>query len=194
MFTQPDSAIELPSGSSTLFIHPVLACQVESVARFTDTLSPASVRSVLYRDQALRLLSRLRAASTGMAGEGNKMEAEAKEGNNQALDPEVKSTKKAPTGARARSIKTPLQKEALEAAYLSKSRRLFSSIKQTQWPSLFRLLCLELQLSFHVAVNQFPAEEVRKALGDRIQLTENQVQVSPLRVASQPLPCCMHMP
>ena len=28
------------------------------------------------------------------------------------------------------------------------------------------------------AVNQFPAEEVRRALGDRIQLTENQVQVS----------------
>ena len=28
--------------------------------------------------------------------------------------------KKAPTGARARSIKTPLQREALEAAYLSK--------------------------------------------------------------------------
>ena len=27
------------------------------------------------------------------------------------------------------------------------------------------------------AVNQFPAEEVRRALGDRIQLTENQVQV-----------------
>ena len=29
-----------------------------------------------------------------------------------------------------------------------------------------------------LAVNQFPAEEVRRALGDRIQLTENQVQVS----------------
>lgn len=28
------------------------------------------------------------------------------------------------------------------------------------------------------AVSQFPAEEARKALGDRIQLTENQVQVT----------------
>ena len=33
------------------------------------------------------------------------------------------------------------------------------------------------QLLFLCAVNQFPAEEVRRALGDRIQLTENQVQV-----------------
>lgn len=40
------------------------------------------------------------------------------EGHLQGSDQEVKG-KKAPTGARARSIKTPLQREALEAAYLS---------------------------------------------------------------------------
>ena len=36
---------------------------------------------------------------------------------------------------------------------------------------------LHLRAACLDAVNQFPAEEVRRALGDRIQLTENQVQV-----------------
>ena len=40
------------------------------------------------------------------------------EGNLPTSDQDVKG-KKAPSGARARSIKTPLQREALEAAYLS---------------------------------------------------------------------------
>lgn len=40
-----------------------------------------------------------------------------------------------------------------------------------------------LNMCLLLSVNQFPAEEVRRALGDRIQLTENQVQVmAPVRV------------
>ena len=38
--------------------------------------------------------------------------------------------KKAPTGARARSIKTPLQREALEAAYLSKFAAVLHLLQQ----------------------------------------------------------------
>ncbi|KAL0041481.1 hypothetical protein WJX79_004991 [Trebouxia sp. C0005] len=80
---------------------------------------------------------------SGMAPEGDQIEQTPGEIHNHGPELDLKS-KKAPTGARARSIKTPLQREALEAAFL---------------------------------INQFPAEEVRRALGDRIQLTENQVQV-----------------
>lgn len=80
---------------------------------------------------------------SGMAPDGDQIEQTPGEVHNHVPELDLKS-KKAPTGARARSIKTPLQREALEAAFL---------------------------------INQFPAEEVRRALGDRIQLTENQVQV-----------------
>ena len=37
---------------------------------------------------------------------------------------------------------------------------------------------LDVDCMITFAVNQFPAEEARRALGDRIQLTENQVQVA----------------
>ncbi|KAK9797439.1 hypothetical protein WJX73_004705 [Symbiochloris irregularis] len=52
--------------------------------------------------------------------------------------------KRNPASGKPRAIKTPIQKEALEAAF---------------------------------KIHQFPSEEVRKALGARIELTEQQVQV-----------------
>ena len=53
-----------------------------------------------------------------MQAETDQVEAPAQAAN--GLAPECDSkNKKASTGARARSIKTPLQREALEAAYLS---------------------------------------------------------------------------
>ncbi len=55
-----------------------------------------------------------------MSVEGHQTEATPAEASSQPPELELKS-KKAPTGARARSIKTPLQREALEAAYLSES-------------------------------------------------------------------------
>lgn len=54
-----------------------------------------------------------------MQGEPDQVGAPAQVANGPAPEPDSK-IKKAPTGARARSIKTPLQREALEAAYLSK--------------------------------------------------------------------------
>ena len=54
-----------------------------------------------------------------MQAEPDQVEAPAQTTNGPAPESDSKS-KKAPTGARARSIKTPLQREALEAAYLSK--------------------------------------------------------------------------
>lgn len=94
-----------------------------------------------------------------------------------ALASELDSkTKKAPTGARARSIKTPLQREALEAAYLSKSCSQPALLLQQTRAAHALGNCYSMT-ALCSAVNQFPAEEVRRALGDRIQLTENQVQV-----------------
>jgi hypothetical protein len=57
--------------------------------------------------------------SPGMAPEGDQIEQTPGEVHNHGPELDLKS-KKAPTGARARSIKTPLQREALEAAFLSK--------------------------------------------------------------------------
>lgn len=54
-----------------------------------------------------------------MQAEPGQDEAPAQVANALASESEAK-VKKAPTGARVRSIKTPLQREALEAAYLSK--------------------------------------------------------------------------
>ena len=54
-----------------------------------------------------------------MAPEGDQSEQTPGEVHNHGPELDLKS-KKAPTGARARSIKTPLQREALEAAFLSK--------------------------------------------------------------------------
>ena len=59
------------------------------------------------------------AVLAGMQGHLDQVEAPAQAATGPAPEPDLKS-KKAPTGARARSIKTPLQREALEAAYLSK--------------------------------------------------------------------------
>lgn len=53
-----------------------------------------------------------------MQAEADQVEALAQAANGVAPESDSKN-KKAPTGARARSIKTPLQREALEAAYLS---------------------------------------------------------------------------
>ena len=67
------------------------------------------------------MLSRALWLCLGMQADPDQDEASAHAANALASEPDSKS-KKAPTGARARSIKTPLQREALEAAYLSKSR------------------------------------------------------------------------
>ncbi len=56
--------------------------------------------------------------SPGMVPEGDQIEQTPGEVHNHEPEVDLKS-KKAPTGARARSIKTPLQREALEAAFLS---------------------------------------------------------------------------
>ena len=57
--------------------------------------------------------------------------------------------------------------------------RLYSHIHHGQMHDLMLSCALSdsPQSAVLPAVNQFPAEEVRRALGDRIQLTENQVQV-----------------
>ena len=55
-----------------------------------------------------------------MPPEGGQIGTTPVEANGQGPDLDIIG-KKAPTGARARSIKTPLQREALEAAFLSKS-------------------------------------------------------------------------
>ena len=58
--------------------------------------------------------------SPGMPPEGDQIEQTPGEVHNHGPELDLKS-KKAPTGARARSIKTPLQREALEAAFLSEA-------------------------------------------------------------------------
>lgn len=120
-----------------------------------------------------------------MAPEGDQIEHTPGEVNNHGPELDLKS-KKAPTGARARSIKTPLQREALEAAFLSeiptfsdRSSLFFHApcvMPPVSCPGLVSQYT-SAQYFLLPAVNQFPAEEVRRALGDRIQLTENQVQV-----------------
>jgi hypothetical protein len=105
---------------------------------------------------------------------------------------------------RARTVKTPLQKEVLEASYMSErglrllqlpgavlaGRRTtacpWSSLPSSLWSwggltwrpprsrsHLHADCCLR-----PLAVNAFPSEEHRRALGERIGLLEGQVQVS----------------
>lgn len=168
---------------SGLFVSLTTSQTTLTSYRFTGYRSSSRISALLQRRRSSLCPSAgLTDLSPGMAPEGDQIEQTPGEIHNHGPELDLKS-KKAPTGARARSIKTPLQREALEAAFLSETHA-FSSrsslgchapyyMSSSGPPAYRRSVFFSLP-----AVNQFPAEEVRRALGDRIQLTENQVQVS----------------
>jgi hypothetical protein len=87
---------------------------------------------------------------------------------------------KSASANKPRLTKTPLQKEVLEASY---KRELFRSRPDAgEGARLPGLRGCSARTSLIrprpiIAVNHFPSEEYRRALGDRIELTEQQVQV-----------------
>lgn len=84
-----------------------------------------------------------------------------------------------------RSQKTPIQKEALEAAFKSKRPAADCQLGKLCADAFSHTGCIAEPFGIQYtyvslcmrAVMQFPPEEVRRALGERIGLTEQQVQV-----------------
>ena len=91
----------------------------------TFVLCPTRSAALPYKERSFNIFAITAACAVSGTTESVQMEAPIQDTTVHLPETDLKG-KKAPTGARARSIKTPLQREALEAAYLSE----FTAVQQ----------------------------------------------------------------